>query len=66
MTQQRFIQLDQFLKLAGLVQSGGEGKHAVQSGEVLVDGQVETRRGRKLYGGEVVQFQGKSATVSLQ
>ncbi len=50
------IRLDHLLKLAGMVQSGGEAKVRVQGGEVLVDGQVETRRGRQLQGGELVQL----------
>ena len=50
------IRLDHLLKLAGMVQSGGEAKVRVQGGEVRVDGQVETRRGRQLQGGELVQL----------
>jgi len=50
-----YIKLDQFLKLAQVVQTGGEAKHLVQSGAVLVNDVVETRRGRKLYNGDVVQ-----------
>lgn len=48
------IKLDQFLKLAGVVRSGGEAKILIQSGQVLVNGEVETRRGRKLRHGDVV------------
>ncbi len=40
------IKLDQFLKLAGLVETGGEAKHLIQSGQVMVNRAVETRRGR--------------------
>lgn len=58
-----YIKLDQFLKLAQLVQSGGEAKHLIQSGEVLVNGEVETRRGRKLYAGDVVQVAGEQLIV---
>ena len=49
-----FIRLDQFLKLAGAVQGGGEAKARVQAGEVRVNGEVELRRGRKLRPGDVV------------
>ena len=45
---EEYIKLDQFLKLANVVQTGGEAKVLIQSGQVLVNGQVETRRGRKL------------------
>ena len=50
------IRLDQFLKLAGAVAAGGEAKHLVQSGEVTVNGERETRRGRKLRAGDAVQL----------
>ena len=42
------IRLDQFLKLADVVQSGGEAKQLIQSGEVIVNGEVETRRKKQL------------------
>ena len=48
------IRLDQFLKLANLVGSGGEAKVLIKDGEVLVNGEVENRRGRKLYAGDEV------------
>lgn len=50
------IELAQFLKLKRVVGSGGEAKLLVQSGQVSVNGQVETRRGRKLQPGDVVQI----------
>lgn len=49
------ITLGQALKVANLVGSGGEAKIRIQSGEVLVNGEVETRRGRKLVSGDVVE-----------
>lgn len=57
------IQLDQFLKLNGVVASGGEAKHLIKGGEVSVNGEVETRRGRKLKVGDTVSFQGDSFIV---
>ena len=51
-----FIKLGQALKAAGLVDSGVVAKIVIQDGEVLVNGEVETRRGKKLSGGEVVSF----------
>lgn len=48
------IRLDQLLKLLGIVNSGGHAKMLIQSGQVLVDGVVETRRGRKLREGDFV------------
>jgi ribosome-associated protein len=47
--------LGQALKVASLVGSGGEAKVVIQAGEVLVNGEVETRRGRKLEDGDVVE-----------
>jgi ribosome-associated protein len=58
------IQLDQFLKLQRIVGSGGEAKLRIQSGEVKVNGEVETRRGHKLQAGDVVEVQGRTLTVA--
>lgn len=49
-----FIKLDQFLKCIGVVQTGGQAKLLIQSGEVSVNGAIETRRGRKLVNGDQV------------
>ena len=48
------IKLGQFLKLAGLVEDGGQARIAVQCGDVTVNGRVETRRGHRLADGDVV------------
>jgi ribosome-associated protein len=48
------IRLGQFLKLAGLVATGGEAKRLIQGGQVLVNGEVETRRKRQLHAGDEV------------
>lgn len=60
------IRLGQLLKLAGLVDNGGEAKARIQAGEVRVNGQVETRRGRQLQQGDRVEFAGKKVEVSYQ
>lgn len=49
------ITLGQALKASDLVGSGGEAKVLIQAGEVIVNGEVETRRGRKLVAGDVVE-----------
>jgi len=49
-----FIELNQLLKLAGLVDSGGAGKHVVASGEVSVDGKKELRKTAKIRAGQIV------------
>lgn len=59
------IKLDQFLKLVGVVQSGGEAKLLIQAGEVRVNGKVEVRRGRKLVTGDRVLTMGETFHVNL-
>lgn len=54
---QPYIKLDQFLKKEGVVFSGGEAKHLIQSGAVQVNGETETRRGRKLHTGDQVTLE---------
>ncbi len=58
-----FIKLGQCLKLAGLVNSGVMAKIAVQNGEVSVNGEVETRRGRKLHEGDLITFMGQEVKI---
>jgi len=62
----RFLKLDQFLKWQGLVETGGQAKVMIRNGEVRVNGQVETRRGRKLVDGDQVTLGGKTLTVRLE
>jgi len=57
------IRLGQFLKLADLTDTGGEGKILISSGDVTVNGEVDTRRGRQLHPGDVVAVLGRSARV---
>lgn len=57
------IRLDHFLKLRGVVGSGGQAKLIIQAGEVRVNDEVETRRGRKLRAGDVVAVEGQALTV---
>jgi ribosome-associated protein len=58
------IRLGQFLKLADLVETGAEAKPLVAEGAVQVNGEVETRRGRQLVKGDVVEVGGRSARVA--
>ncbi len=60
------IKLDQFLKFIGEVSTGGQAKIMIQSGDVQVNGEVETRRGRKLVTGDQVLIGGKTLTVNLE
>ncbi|QNE37315.1 RNA-binding S4 domain-containing protein [Leifsonia shinshuensis] len=57
------IRLGQFLKFAGLLDSGGNVKEAILDGYVTVNGEVDRRRGRQLQLGDVVTFEGRSVRV---
>lgn len=59
-----FIKLQDLLKFANLVESGGEAKERVQAGEVSVNGEVCTMRGRKIRPGDDVCFDGQHYTVA--
>ena len=60
------IKLDQFLKLAQVVESGGQAKHLIQTGMVFVNGVIEMRRGRKLRAGDVVVVEGEELVVETE
>ena len=58
-----FIKLGQLLKLADLVQDGVEAKYVITDGLVKVNGEMDDRRGRKVYEGDVVSYDGKEIKV---
>jgi ribosome-associated protein len=58
-----FIKLGQVMKLAGLVESGVEAKIEIQEGFVKVNGEVEVQRGKKIYPGDVIEFDGQQIKV---
>ena len=58
-----FIKLGQALKKAGLEGSGVDAKMDIQPGLVKVNGEIEERRGRKLYDGDIFEFNGKQVKV---
>lgn len=58
------IRLGQFLKLAGLIDSGADAKSVIAGGLVTVNGEVEHRRGRQLRRADVVVFDGRGARVA--
>lgn len=60
---EEYIKLGQALKAAGLVDSGVTAKVVIQDGEVSVNGEVDTRRGRKLYAGDIVEYKGESIQI---
>ena len=58
-----YIKLGQALKATGMVESGVEAKEVIQEGLVMVNGETDTRRGRKLYGGDIVLFDGEEIRI---
>ena len=58
-----YIKLGQALKAAGLVSSGLDAKIVIQNGMVIVNGEVETQRGKKLYDGAIVEFEGEQVKI---
>jgi ribosome-associated protein len=60
---EEFITLQSLLKAGGLCDTGGAAKVAITTGKVLVDGETETRRGKKIRAGQVATFEGKTIKV---
>ncbi len=60
------IQLDQLMKLVGMVGTGGQAKRVIQAGEVKVNGITETRRKKKLNSGDEVTFNGETVAVEFE
>lgn len=60
---EEYIKLGQALKAAGLAESGVDAKFAIQDGLVKVNGAVELQRGKKLYDGDLVEFQGNTIKI---
>ena len=61
-----FIKLQDLLKFANLVGTGGEAKIIIQEGEVKVNGEVCTMRGKKIRPGDIVELDGQQLTVSYE
>lgn len=58
-----YIKLDQFLKLVDIASTGGHAKFLIQEGLVKVNGEVETRRGKKLRSNDVVEVEGNKIKI---
>jgi ribosome-associated protein len=58
------VELYKILKFEGLAASGGEAKQAIAFGEVIVNGQVETRKRKKIFAGDVIEFMGEAIRVA--
>ena len=59
------VELHKILKFEGLVSSGGEAKLLIGDGQVTVNGEVETRKRRKMVTGDVIEFRGDQLQVQL-
>lgn len=66
MSDEKSIHLEQFLKVCGIIGSGGQAKILIQSGQVIVNGHVETRRKRQLKENDVVELLGERWVVESQ
>ena len=62
---EEYIKLGQALKAVGMADSGVEAKYEIQEGLVKVNGEIETRRGRKLTAGDTVEYQGKTIKIEM-
>ncbi len=60
---EEYIKLGQALKAAGFVEDGVEAKLEIQNGMVKVNGEVDNRRGRKLYEGDIVSYKGNEIII---
>ena len=58
-----FIKLDQFLKLVDIASTGGHAKFLIQEGLVKVNGEIETRRGKKLRSNDIVEVEGNTIKI---
>lgn len=59
------VELHKILKFEGMAPSGGVAKLAIESGDVLVNGEVETRKRKKIYAGDIIEFNGESIKMVL-
>jgi ribosome-associated protein len=60
---EEFIKLGQALKASGLADSGVDAKILISEGNIKVNGQTELRRGRKLYGGDIIEYNGDTVSI---
>ena len=58
-----FIELYKVLKVQGMSNAGGEAKHSIEEGQVTVNGEVETRKRKKIIAGDIVSFNGESVQI---
>lgn len=61
----KYIKLDSLLKFSGVCQTGGEAKNLIIKGNVSVNGEICTQRGRKIKGGDVIGFKGSDDVITV-
>ena len=61
-----FIKLDQLLKFANIVENGADAKYLITNGYVILNGETEIRRGKKIYNGDIVKINYEGQSFSLQ
>lgn len=61
--EEEYIRLDNLMKYAGLCNSGGRAKYLIQNGEVKLNGEICTMRGKKIYSGDRVEYQDRTVEV---
>jgi ribosome-associated protein len=64
-TDAKYIELNVFIKLQGLAATGGQAKILIRSGLILLNGISETRNKKKLYAGDIVEYEGKKYVVKV-
>ena len=62
---EEYIRLDNLMKYAGMCSSGGRAKYLIQNGEVKLNGEVCTMRGKKIRPSDIVEYNGKTAEVTI-
>ena len=60
-----YITLGQFIKFVGIISNGSEAKYYLANNEAYINGELDTRRGRKIYPGDVVKVENKEYKVVL-
>lgn len=63
--QEEYIRLDNLMKFAGMCDSGGRAKYLIQNGEVKLNGEICTMRGKKIRPGDIVEYNGRTAEVKI-
>ena len=63
---EEYIRLDNLMKFSGLCDTGGRAKYLIQNGEVKLNGEVCTMRGKKIRSGDKVEYQGRTVEVAVE